>query len=375
MDADTDKLVSIELRKLRDVATANGWELVARWSDNKVKFGCKLCIEMLAAGRIQMQNRHKNNHQSNCFAHFNKSCNLRQAIAKHHEGKIHQQAESIQNSSDDADKNVLSSKFGSLEERKQWRNATFLALQDLIKFKSHEDFVEDICDATDMGAELHPGKWRSKKYYKSVLKLADRVETATLTSEISKSMVFNVLILGGEMDENCQTIRCYFITETKPRKYELATRILDVATLQSVNHKSIVERIKSVLGAVGQDLQLLTCWVATCCSMNGIGDSHVFISDKFWALLSSEVKPMCGRFWGTYKLFNLCLKSQWQHADTKDFLAELEEYVLKVVCRENTTQQMEDKIASLCDLVKRYKDWIVICHQRSIRKDCGDVKK
>ena len=84
---------------------------------------------------------------------------------------------------------------------------------------------------------------------------------------------------------------------------------------------------------------------------------------------------MCGRFWGTYKLFNLCLKSQWQHADTKDFLADLEEYVLKVVCRENTTQQMEDKIASLCNFVKRYKDWIVICHQRSIRKDCGDVKK
>ena len=164
-------------------------------------------------------------------------------------------------------------------------------------------------------------------------------------------------------------------------------RTLDLAMLDSVNPESMFERIISAFSDMGLPLNLIGCWVANCRSGNGIEDVQAHMSNKFWALLKTKVTPLCGRFWNTDDVFNLCLRDQWHKKESSDFLEKLSELFLISCYRTQPTKWKGPNYASVflnyyahsrkheteydrkkppvCNLAENYKAWIQLCERRS----------
>ena len=88
---DSNELVRAAYQKYHHIAEANGWTLLVKWSGTNVVYGCKVCAEMVSAGRIKMQPRYKEE-DTPCLAHANFHGQIARNIKDHHNVKTHKQA-------------------------------------------------------------------------------------------------------------------------------------------------------------------------------------------------------------------------------------------------------------------------------------------
>ena len=87
-----DDIVQQALEKRLGVA---GFRLIARWCtlQNCIVFGCRDCVDALAAKTLVMPLRYQNPNKSRSFAHFNvTTLDIVRAVGEHPRSKIHQRA-------------------------------------------------------------------------------------------------------------------------------------------------------------------------------------------------------------------------------------------------------------------------------------------
>ena len=158
-----DDIVQRALEKRLGVA---GFRLIARWCtlQNCIVFGCRDCVDALAAKTLVMPPRYKNPGKSRSFAHFNvTSVDIVRAILDHPRSKIHKRAVGL---SEDTDQQLPTT--DPLRDE-LLANHLYIAVSSLVKLKPAQHFIDGLSDSLEVGGSLDHAKWGSRAFYDQVL--------------------------------------------------------------------------------------------------------------------------------------------------------------------------------------------------------------
>ena len=75
VEMDSDELVHAAYQKYHHIADAKGRQLIVSWPGTNIVYGCKVCLEMLSAGRMKIQPCYRGEH-AQCPPHLSVSLPL-----------------------------------------------------------------------------------------------------------------------------------------------------------------------------------------------------------------------------------------------------------------------------------------------------------
>ena len=125
-------------------------------------------------------------------------------------------------------------------------------------------------------------------------------------------------------------------------------RLIDLRLLNKVDHHAVFDQIRDVFAELDEPLSNVKCWVADGASVNGVQGSQGANGEHVWAMLRQpHVSPSCMRAWGVCHLYNLALKDQWSHNDSKDFLKEMDSMFRSMAKSLEMSRQIQERLDGL----------------------------